>query len=121
MSCNGPWEYDTIEAAANGGHLAALTYAVENGCPAFDESGYHLVRIEGALEKGYLEVVRYLYEETECDLVGVCHDAAQGGHLEVLKYTVANFGWTDPEDCREVAEENGHTAMVEWIDSVREV
>ena len=46
-----------------------------------------------AAEFGQLEMLRYLCEETECD----------------------------PEDCREVAEENGHTAMVEWIDSVREV
>jgi hypothetical protein len=142
-----PWADSTIQAAADGGHLAALMYAVENGCPAYDDEDGDDAAIDGAVEKGYLEVVKYmfgpgdmdpkpihteiaagcgqlemlqyLWEEAGCDWgYSACERAAEGGHLEVLKYAVANFCWNFPLECRELAEDNGHTATVEWIDSV---
>jgi hypothetical protein len=71
------------------GHLACLTYAVENGCPIDS------VSCAGATEEGEIDCLRYLHEQGGfmCELT--CKNAVCHGHIDCLEYIIKH---TQPKD-----------------------
>ena len=80
-----PWDPDTCARAAGGGHLEVLKWARENGCP------WNIVTAGAAAHQGRLETLKWCHEN---DATGwgpyVLERAAAGGHLEVMKFALAN-------------------------------
>jgi hypothetical protein len=104
-----PWDRGTCYGAAEGGHLEVLRYAHEHGCP-WDCATCYL-----AAAGGHLEVLRYAHEH-DCPWDShTCRFAAEGGHLEVLRYAHEHGCPMDVDFCLDVAEENGHAAVVEYL------
>jgi hypothetical protein len=104
-----PWDNATCDDAAQGGHLEVLRYAHEHGCPWDSNTCWR-----AALE-GHLEVLRYAHEHGCPWDSFTCYYAAYGGHLEVLRYAHEHGCPMNLRACREVAEQKGHAAVVEYL------
>jgi hypothetical protein len=104
-----PWDSYTCHYAAAGGHLEVLRYAHEHGCPW--NSGTCIFAADG----GHLEMLRYAHEHGCPWGISTCYNAAARGHLEVLRYAHEHGCPVDFDDCHEVAEQNGHAAVVEYL------
>ena len=72
-----------------------------------------------AAEGGHLDVLKYAHENGCPWGQGTCTSAASAGHLDVLKYARENKCPWNRKTCRTNAEKRGHDAVVEWIDSCR--
>ena len=86
-----PWDASTCTFAAKDGHLKVLQWARVNGCPW--DGG----TCAGAAQRGHLEVLQWA-RANGCPWgglqqsweIGTCSGAAQGGHLEVLQWAREN-------------------------------
>ena len=80
-----PWDANTCAGAAAGGHLEVLKWARENGCP------WDIVTAAAAAYQGQLETLKWCHEN---DAPGwgwhVLERAAAGGHIECMKFALAN-------------------------------
>ena len=102
--------------AAEGGHLGALQYlrGLDPPCP------WDIDTCKWAAWGGHLDILKWARsEDPPCPWdVWTCAAAAEGGHLEVLKFARGQ----DPpcrwgrDMCRELASQNGHEHVIEWID-----
>jgi hypothetical protein len=83
------WNVDTCDFAAMNGHLSALRYLHENGCP-WDSNTCHY-----AAEHGHLPALQYLHENGCPWGSGTCSYAAGRKHWDCLQYMVDNKcpGW----------------------------
>jgi hypothetical protein len=79
-----PWSSATCSYAARGGHLEVLQYAHKHGCPWDSDTCVF------ASLGGQLEVLRYLHEHGCSWNTETCGAAAEGGHLEMLRYARAH-------------------------------
>ena len=111
-----PWDIDTCKWAAWGGHLDILKWARSEDPPC----PWDVWTCAAAAEGGHLEVLHWLREQDPpCPWgLSTCSFSARGGHLEVLKFARGQ----DPpcrwgrDMCRELASQNGHEHVIEWID-----
>ena len=111
-----PWYSDTCKWAAWGGHLDILKWARSEDPPC----PWDVWTCAAAAEGGHLEVLHWLREQDPpCPWgLSTCSFSARGGHLEVLKFARGQ----DPpcrwarDMCRELASQNGHEHVIEWID-----
>ncbi|KAJ1615705.1 hypothetical protein T492DRAFT_897029, partial [Pavlovales sp. CCMP2436] len=110
-----PWDHNSCRNSAAGGHLEVLRYAHEHGCPwNIDTCCY-------AAGGGHLEVLRYAHEHSCLWDRKICAAAAGEGHLEVLRYALEHGCPIHMSECLEVAELNGHVAVVEYLYATEEV
>ena len=111
-----PWDIDTCKWAAWGGHLDILKWARSEDPPC----PWDVWTCAAAAERGHLEVLHWLRaQDPPCPWgLSTCSFSASGGHLEVLKFARGQ----DPpcrwgrDMCRELASQNGHEHVIEWID-----
>ena len=135
-----PWDERTCASAAGGGHLEVLEWLRTQGCP-WDER-----TCTSAAHKGHLEVLKWLREQGCPWSIFTCASAARGGHLEVLKWlreqgcpwddftcemAAANghletLKWAreqgcslNKEECKNVALNNNHTEVLEWLEETQ--
>ena len=111
-----PWNSETCTRAAKGGHLEILKWARSEDPPC----PWDVWTCAAAAEGGHLEVLHWLREQDPpCPWgLSTCSFSARGGHLEVLKYLRGldpPCPW-DRDMCRELASQNGHEHVIEWID-----
>eukprot|EP00873_Tetraselmis_striata_P039719 jgi/Tetstr1/459983/TSEL_005307.t1 len=122
-----PWDEDTCETAAWGGHLHVLQWARSMGC-LWDER-----TCSGASGGGHLGVLQWArangcpWEERTCARAAggghlsngcpwdrhTCAGAAEGGHLEVFKW-VRDQGCAWSEDTCRAAAEGGQLEVLQW-------
>lgn len=125
-----PWSEDTCRAAAEGGQLHVLQWAIDNGCPVDSSTAV------GAAVRGHLDVLQWAISNGCPWDEGTCEAAASGGHLNVLQWAhrqvcVAQASFMvlvpapakalgrfqgcpwDEETCREAAEA-GHLDCLKW-------
>ena len=115
-----PWDEETCTKAAKGGHLEVLKWAraQEPPCP------WDKMTCSEAAERGHLEVLKWLLDQDPpCPWDKMtCSEAAYGGHLEVLKWLRDQdppCPW-EKTQCKDLASDNGHQHIVEWIDRQKE-
>ena len=96
-------------AAAGKGRLGALRWLRSCGCPWNGDACYEAAR------GGHLEVLRYAHEHGCPWDDHTCWGAAREGHLEVLRYAHEHGCPMDVDEGCDVAEENGHAAVVEYL------
>ena len=99
-------------AAAAGGHLEALKLLRSLGCP------FDVETCGAAAYQGHLDCLRWARsQDPPCPWnAGVCAEAADGGHADILSWLrIQGCPWTKA-DCKVIAERNGHTHVVRWID-----
>ncbi|WZN65931.1 putative ankyrin repeat protein [Chloropicon roscoffensis] len=111
-----PWDIDTCKWAAWGGHLDILKWARSEDPPC----PWDVWTCAAAAEGGHLEVLQWLRaQDPPCPWgLSTCSFSARGGHLEVLKFARGQdppCRW-DRDMCRELASQNGHEHVIEWID-----
>lgn len=109
-----PMNRMTLLAAAAGGHLEAFCYARAAGCPRDPSAciaaaaGGHAAVLARCVADAGLAAAR-----------GACLAAALGGHVEALRVAAEArphaFYW---DECRAVAAEEGHAALVRWLDAL---
>ena len=78
------WSVSTCSNAARNGHLPALQYLHENGCPWNSKTCHY------AAEHGHLPVLKYLHENGCHWNSYSCSYAAANGHLPALQYLHEN-------------------------------
>ena len=103
------WQDSAIAlAAARGGHLEVLQWAVEHGCPWHKEATYE------AAGGGHLEELQWAVEH-ECPWdEWTTYAAAGGGHLEVLQWAVEH-GCPWHVRTNLAADDGGDEAMIQWV------
>jgi len=114
------WDEWMCRCATRYGQLECLKYLHENGCP-WDE-----LTCEYGAQYGQLECLKYLHENKCPWDEWTCETAAQYGQLECLKYAHENGSLRlrpqascpiDISRCLEVAKENNHQHIVEYLSS----
>ena len=85
------WDAGTCTCAAYNGHLPALKYLHENGCP------WSLSTCHYAAQYGHLPALQYLHENGCPWDYTTCYCAAHYKHWDCLQYLVDNKcpGWED--------------------------
>jgi hypothetical protein len=109
-----PWDvmdrYSVCKAAARGGHLEALQWALEQGDCTMCQ-----LTCSNAVLGGHLDVLRWAREHG-CPWFAdsTSADAARYGHLKFLQWALANgCTWNDKRIC-ESAAEGGHLDVLRW-------
>jgi hypothetical protein len=92
------WSADTCSTAAQYGHLPALQYLHENGCPWDEYTCF------SAAENGHLPALQYLHENGCPWDEYTCTSAAGNGHLPTLKYLHENGCPWDWDTCDNAAD-----------------
>jgi len=129
-----PWNVKTCNSAARNGQVEALKYALENGCPwpsNFDfgwyagryghlnvlqyahENGYGVGSGEDAAEGGHLEVVKWFQEVRKIDIHKVGSAAVENGQLKILKWATAN-GFQQSHVALKRAAASGHIETLKY-------
>jgi hypothetical protein len=93
--------------AVDGGHLAALKWARENGYPWTDTMCW------SAASGGHLNILKWAWVNGCVGDSWVCWSAARGGHLETLKWVRANGCPWDEGTCQ-AAVGGGHLEVLQW-------
>ncbi len=75
-----------LHAAAHGGHLAVVTFLLDNGAFISTVNDVHLTALQVAAENGHFRVVKALYEAGAVADQTALHHAAANNRLEVVKY-----------------------------------
>jgi hypothetical protein len=89
---------------------ALLQWARAHGCL------WNAATTKEATDHGRLTTLRWA-RENGCDVgYRVWTPAARGGHLGVLEYLCRTYGLRCADECKKVAEKNGHRALVRWFD-----
>lgn len=128
-----------LHKAADGGHVEALEYFVEQGC-----SDRHGQALTNACRKGHFDCVKWLverfssYQETSSPVV----EAARAGHLEILQFfhdhelsaggraegetspkrrrtDPTSAFWSRSRDAFDEAASNGHLEVLKWLHANR--
>lgn len=99
-----------FEASRNG-NTGVLDRLVSNARP----KGLY-VCTTGAVAGGQLSALQWAYYKGYPLDRFVCHTAAISGNLPMISWSVRKGCPWDPVRCREVAEQNGHFEIVDWID-----
>ena len=111
------WGQETCRVAARGGHLVALKWLLEHGCPCGDDLG---ALGEAAAEHGHLHVVQWLHARNT-DYVGLpaFQLAASAGHMHVLIWlSLVIFTEADEFDDAELwfnASQTGQLHVLKWL------
>ncbi len=98
----------TCSAAAAGGHLATLQWAVAHGCVASQHARYR------AASGGHLEVLQWLLADHEPPEGALCCAAASGGHVEVLEW-LHSEGHPCDAATHDAAAYGGQLAALRWL------
>eukprot|EP00904_Undaria_pinnatifida_P012434 jgi/Undpi1/8320/HiC_scaffold_25.g10789.m1 len=96
--------------AATGGHLETLEWALAQGCPC----GLYTCTFSAALG-GNLGMLKWARKNGHAWDRFVCYYAARGGHLEMLEWATERGCPLDKVTCGDVAAENGHREIEQWI------
>ena len=88
------WSSTMLHAAAHGGHLAVVTFLLDNGAFISAVDGVNLTALQIAAENGHLGIVKALYEAGAIADQTALHHAAANNRLEVVKYLL-QIGVTD--------------------------
>ena len=142
-----PWDQWTCAHAAEGGHLDVLKWARENGCIWDDatcyyaaatgqlhvlewviteNSVYEIPRLLGiAASKGQQHILEWMserhYMTAEIALeVDLRVYAAEGGHLQLLKWLYEKGYGVEDKDICSVAAKKGHLHVLKWAREVAE-
>jgi len=105
------WDNYLCSKAAGRGHLTLLQWARANGCP------WNTRTTTEAAENGHLETLMWACENGCPVDYGAWALAAEGGHLGVFKWLSKTYGLRYADECRKIAQDNGHHALVAWIDA----
>ena len=134
-----PWNGEEVaEAAARGGHLEILQWAIDNGWDPKETSAHtidtyyigngfafvdpeHTSKVcDAAAGEGHLSVLEWLIEN-DCEYTVVTYaKAAEGGHIEVFKCLNANGLSTDfpaefESSMHMAAARGGHIEMLQYL------
>jgi len=101
------WGIDTCREAARNGHLEVLQWARANGCP-WDGNV-----MAYAAKEGHVAILEWAHANG-CPKSDVCHHAAMGGRLDVLKWAVTK-GFALGEDLHLTAAQGVHLTVLEWL------
>ena len=105
------WTYvpneDFSEIAARAGHLDALKWALDNGCP-WDEA-----TCAEAARGGHLHVLKWLRDDGCPWDEDTCSNAAREGHLQMLKWARENGCPWNERTCSNAAH-GGHLQVLKW-------
>jgi hypothetical protein len=117
-----PWDENTTATAAQYGHLDLLEWAYHRGCVCSSKV------MDRAAASGHLPIVQWGCQHFLRSYLRMPIMVARHGHLEVLQWMYTNRrggrpwedlnGWPLKFDMRSEALQNGHTAVVEWLDSL---
>jgi hypothetical protein len=102
-----PYDHDTCDGAAEGGHLGVLQWARENGCP------WDAWTCMYAAEGGHLEMLQWARQNGCPWDKYTCLEAAKGGHLEMLQWARENGCPWHEDTCSEAAY-GGHLEVLQW-------
>ena len=110
----------TFHEAVRNGHLRIVQWLVANDFPRNEERAFAT-----AVFRGHADVVEWmlttLHDANAVDSefgAAACYCACERGFLETLRCLWRHsFPWNSGV-CRTVAEENGHDAIVAWIDAI---
>ena len=105
--------------AAGGGHVDVLEWLFVNECPRTTPISMAF----NATKNGHLLVLEWMGKNTgivekfntHVQQKNLCAQAAEHGHLEVLKYLRLNEVAWEEERCMGHAAYNGHLEIVKWI------
>ena len=100
-----------MRGAALGGHLGALRWAREHGCP------WDATTCSNAARGGHLELLMWAREQEHgCPWdEETCSFAALGGHLELLRWARAHHCPWEANMCASMADVNRHAAVGLWV------
>ena len=112
-----PFNEETCAAAAAGGHLKVLQWLREHGCPWSEilEGEPDMNCCELAAGGGHLGVLQWLWEyNCPVDEARMCLFAAMGGHREVLTWLRENNCEWNEVTC-EGAAHGGQLEVLKWL------
>ena len=111
-ACGIAWDKKTCAAAAAGGHLECLMYAHEHGCE-WDEGTLIIAALHG-----HLECVKYAFARGCPCHVSLCLRTAQGGNLPCMLYLRENgLNTVDGRACS-FAAQGGHIEVLKFLHKV---
>ena len=113
-----PFDEETSCKAAKNGHVDVLKYLKSEGAPFDDDICWD------AVEGGQVKVLEYLksagiISQSDTTNEGICNQAADLGHFEVLKW-LRKAGWPwEAGNCLRYAKRSAkpNEEMIEWIES----
>ena len=112
-----PWDENTCDLAAEGGHLRVLKWARQNGCPWTDMTSIssagngHFEVLKWAVENGCPSKSGKLKPPNEHYLFEV----ASRGNLEVLQWAMNQPNEIQPEQIFIILIEFGHLDCLKWM------
>jgi len=106
-----PWNYQTIDAAAQNGHIYCMKYAIKNGCPIDTNDEYATTHKDDFIcvesygtPKMHLECLIYAHKSGCFWGSDTTLSAVQNNRLDCLKYAYENGCPIDKEGCLTIAE-----------------
>ena len=111
---NGGWNaIDAVVGAAIGGHFPVLRWL--EGMTT-TKIAFHQQVIDWAAPNGHLEIVKWsLANGAKLESNDLCREATIGGHLEILMLGVnSGLPW-NPELCAKIAVTKGYLDIMKWI------